>query len=282
MLKHTFIHIQGIGTVTEQRLWEMGLHDWDCLNNMPKLPLSLSRIAFLKKGISESNAYLRCGDASFFSDRMPANQSWRLFPDFRHATVYLDIETTGLDRDRDRITTIVLYDGQSIHTYVRGQNLDEFLSDIQRYKVIVTYNGKCFDIPFIERYFNTRLYQAQIDLRYILSSLGYQGGLKACEARMGLDRGELSGIDGFFAVLMWREYQKTGRREILETLLAYNTQDTINLEALMVAACNMKLRQTPFYDTLRSESPPSPKNPFQIDNATVARIKAGAGLGYHF
>jgi hypothetical protein len=78
---------------------------------------------------------------------------------------------------------------------------------------------------------------------------------------------------------MWRDFQKTGSRKTLETLLAYNTQDTINLEALMVAACNMKLRQTPFFGSLRSESPPSPENPFQIDNATVARIKAGAGFG---
>jgi uncharacterized protein YprB with RNaseH-like and TPR domain len=28
---------------------------------------------------------------------------------------------------------------------------DDFKSDITRYGLIVTYNGKCFDIPFIER-----------------------------------------------------------------------------------------------------------------------------------
>lgn len=276
MLRNTFIHIQGIGAVTEQKLWQAGILDWNCLKTTSALPLSAGRMSFLERGIAESARHLRRSDAAYFSRRLPANQSWRLFPEFQKTTAYLDIETTGLDRDSDQITTIVLYDGHSISAYVRGQNLDEFLSDIQPYKVIVTYNGKSFDIPFIERHFNTRFPHAQIDLRYVLASLGYRGGLKACETRLGMDRGELSGFDGFFAVLLWRDYQKTGDRKTLQTLLAYNAQDTINLEALMIAACNMKLRQTPFYGSLKSEIPLSPTNPFQIDIETVARVKASA------
>jgi uncharacterized protein YprB with RNaseH-like and TPR domain len=69
----------------------------------------------------------------------------------------LDIETTGLDRQYNSITTIALYDGHEIKTYVHGQNLDDFIEDIQQYKVIVSYNGKSFDIPFIENFFKIRL-----------------------------------------------------------------------------------------------------------------------------
>jgi uncharacterized protein YprB with RNaseH-like and TPR domain len=105
--------------------------------------------------------------------------------------------------------TIALYDGKSIFTYVQGQNLDEFTRDIQKYKVIVTYNGKCFDVPFIESYFRVKMPQAHIDLRYLLKSLGYTGGLKGCEKKAGIDRGEMEGIDGYFAVLLWDDYQKT-------------------------------------------------------------------------
>ena len=116
---------------------------------------------------------------------MPANQSWRLFPEFRDSTAYLDIETTGLDRQFNKITTIAIYDGHKIKAYVNGQNLDNFIEDIQQYKVIVTYNGKSFDIPFIETFFNISLNHAQIDLRYVLYSLGFRGGLKGVERQFG-------------------------------------------------------------------------------------------------
>ena len=90
---------------------------------------------------------------------------------------------------------------------------------------------------------------------------------------MGMDRGNLSDIDGFFAVLLWDEYQRTGDQKALDTLLAYNVQDTVSLENLIVTAYNMKLRQTPFYDTHLIEEPTLPGNPFRADLATVDRIK---------
>jgi len=34
--------------------------------------------------------------------------------------------------------------------YINGQNLNDFLDDIKKYKIIVTYNIKTFDVPFIE------------------------------------------------------------------------------------------------------------------------------------
>ena len=116
--------------------------------------------------------------------------------------VYLDIETTGLDRHYHSITTIALYDGHEIKTYVHGQNLEDFIDEIYKYKVIITYNGKSFDIPFIESFFIIRLNLAQIDLRYVLYSLGYRGGLKGVERQLGTDRGNLRDVDGFFAVLL--------------------------------------------------------------------------------
>ena len=273
MLTSSFIHIQGIGAITEQRIWETGFRDWDSFSEDITIPFPAGRKYFLEKGIEESRRHLANRNPAYFSKHLPSNQCWRLFPEFRESTVYLDIETTGLDRYFNDITTIALYDGQSIKTYVRGQNLEDFIEDIQKYKVIVSYNGKSFDIPFIEHHFNIQLDHAHIDLRYILHSLGFRGGLKGCEKQLGMDRGDLSDIDGFFAVLLWDEYQKTGDPKALETLLSYNIQDTINLENLMVTAYNLKLKDTPFYDThLIADSPP-PVNPYSTDLATVDRIK---------
>jgi len=273
MLQNTFIHIQSIGPITEQRLWESGLNDWDAFSDDISIPISTGRKYFLEKGIEKSRQHLEDNNPSYFSNLLPSNQSWRLFPEFRESTVYLDIETTGLDRYFNDITTIALYNGHEIKTYVQGQNLDDFIEDIYKYKVIVTYNGKSFDVPFIENYFNIRLDHAQIDLRYILHSLGYRGGLKGCERQLGMDRGDLSDIDGFFAVLLWDEYQRTGDQKALDTLLAYNIQDTLNLENLIVTVYNMKLKDTPFYKTHLIEDPVSPVNPCSADLETVDRIK---------
>jgi hypothetical protein len=94
-----------------------------------------------------------------------------------------------------------------------------------------------------------------------------------------MDRGDLSDVDGFFAVLLWNEYQKSGNKKALETLLAYNVQDTVNLESLMVTAYNMKLKTTPFYHSHMIPSPRIPVNPYTADLKTVDRIKYGSGFG---
>ena len=105
------------------------------------------------------------------------------------------------------------------------------------------------------------------------NSLGFKGGLKRCERQLGLDRGDLKDIDGFFAVLLWGEYQRTGDQKALDTLLAYNIQDTINLKNLLVTAHNMKLKETPFYESHVIEEPTLPGNPFSVDLGTVDKIK---------
>jgi uncharacterized protein YprB with RNaseH-like and TPR domain len=276
MLQNTFIHIQSIGAVTEQKLWESGIRDWDAFSEDPSIPLSGKRKYLLQKGIDESRRHLYRDNPVYFSKCLPANQSWRFFPEFRDSTAFLDIETTGLDRSFNQITTIALYDGHGIKTYVHGENLDDFIDEIYKYKVIVTYNGKSFDVPFIEGFFGIRLKHAHIDLRYILHNLGFRGGLKGCERELGTHRGDLSDIDGFFAVLLWEEYQRAGNRKALETLLAYNIQDTVTLESLMVTAYNLKLRQTPFYASHLIEEPSVPVNPFSADLTTVDRIKHGS------
>ena len=223
--------------------------------------------------LRESINQMASMNPNYFTELIPASHHWRFFPEFRNTTVYLDIETTGLSRYYETITTISLYDGQSIFYYVKDQNLDDFPVDIEQYSVIVTYNGKSFDIPFIERYFGIQLNQAHIDLRYILASLGYKGGLKSCETQLGFHRGDLTDIDGFFAVLLWNDYLKNRNEKALETLLAYNIQDVLTLEVLMVIAYNLKIKNTPFYQNSLPE-PVLPESPFRVDMETVERIRS--------
>ena len=240
MLTNTFHHIRGIGSTTERRLWDAGILSWeDLLDNQPVI-LSKKKREMLSVAIEESVQHLEARNPHYFGQRLPSNQCWRLFKDFRDRIAYLDIETTGLEGE---ITTIALYDGQSIKTYVQGRNLDRFKDDIYEYDVIVTYNGKCFDVPFIESDLRVKLNQVHIDLRYVLNSIGFSGGLKGCERKAGIDRNELSGLDGYHAPILWREFRDKKDEKALETLLAYNCQDTVNLEILMVMAHNLKLKE---------------------------------------
>jgi len=273
MLKNSFLHIPGIGIITEQRFWNSGIYTWkDFIQNCP-IRLSQLKMDTISICLEESHQQLESGNPNYFSQLLPTDQHWRFFPEFRDSTVYLDIETTGLNRYHDPITTISLYDGESIYYYINGHNLNDFPDDIYKYNVIVSYNGKTFDVPFIENYFGIRLDHAHIDLRYILGSLDHRGGLKSCETQLGIDRGDLKDIDGFFAVQLWYDYQRTGNQKALETLLAYNIQDVLTLEYLMVISYNLKIKDTPFYNNQLTE-PVLPEIPFEVDMETVERIKS--------
>ena len=273
MIRNTFCHIRGCGLSTERRLWSAGLHSWDNVSSAERLPVSGRRAERLRQEVAASVGHLAAGNPDYFYATMPAAEHWRLFREFGHSAAYFDIETTGLGAPGDHITTIALYDGHSIRHYVHGVNLDAFTADIAQYRLLVSYNGKTFDVPFVRQALGVPLDQAHIDLRYVLASLGFRGGLKQCERKLGLDRAELADVDGFFAVLLWQEYQRSRDPRALETLLAYNVTDVVNLAALMVRAYNLKLRDTPFAGSHVLPEPTLPPNPFRADVDTIARIR---------
>lgn len=286
MLIHTFCHLPGIGPKTERKLWRGGILSWDQypqpnwndgltnqLGHKNKNGWSAGgRELFFRELLDESARRLDAGDPLYFAKHLPSPEHWRIFSDFRQTTAYLDIETNGLMGPGGYITAITVYDGTEIKCFVHGQNLDDFPGEIEPYRVLVTYNGKCFDLPFIEKYFGIRLRKAHIDLRYILSGLGFRGGLKGCEKSFGIDRGDLDGVDGFFAVLLWEEYKRRRDEKALITLLAYNILDTVNLERLMVEAYNMKVRLTPFGEERTLTIPQQPALPYEPDHATVEKV----------
>jgi hypothetical protein len=272
MLKNTFRHIPGLGLKSESRLWASGVRSWDDFKEPFPEFLSLRKIELIRHYLHLSRKEL-ASNTAFFVDLLNANQHWRLFPHFRDKTVYLDIETTGLSDFQDHITTIALYDGTTIKTYVYGENLDDFVADLDKYDVLVTYNGKTFDLPFIERHFGVKIVKAHIDLRYVLRGLGLSGGLKSCEKQLGIDRGDLDGVDGLFAVHLWQEYLATGSRKLLETLLAYNIEDVVNLEILMVQAYNLSLEKTPFFESHKLAAPICPSLPYHPDRECIREMR---------
>jgi uncharacterized protein YprB with RNaseH-like and TPR domain len=271
VLRRTFCHVPGLGLKAEEKLWATGVTSWDTVEQAGAT-LGAQRRERVARHLEESQRQLAGNNAAFFAQTMPASEHWRLYPEFRESVAYVDIETTGLGGAGDHITTIALYDGRSIRHYVHGRNLAEFARDIRDYRLLVTYNGKCFDLPMLRTSFGLPLDQAHIDLRYVLASLGYKGGLKGCERQLGLDRGDLANVDGYFAVLLWREYRQRGNPEALETLLAYNIRDVVNLESLLVQAYNLKVARTPFGTSVALVPPPPPVEPFRAHAPTIQRL----------
>lgn len=265
ILKNTFIHLKGIGEQKEFALWQNGVLTHDDALNKNLLATRKSCLLNSKQAMLDRNWY------SFYEGMSPKDH-WRLFGELVGETAYIDIETTGLSSCTDVITTAIVHSHRSTHVFVNGINLDELPSFLSKFNLIVTYNGKCFDIPFIEKYFDTTITTPHIDLRYVLAGMGYKGGLKSCERQLRLPiRKGMEEIDGYTAVLLWNYFCRTKDQRSLETLLAYNYEDSVRLEWLMIEAYNEKVSGLPF-DSIKLHKSSLPPNPYTSHSAVLRKI----------
>ncbi len=251
MLEKTFIHAPGVGPTTERRLWASGIRTWsDFLDGHQDVRLTRTKRESLLDTVETSKKKLAKEDCGYFAQRLPRKEHWRMYRAFKDKTAFLDIETTGLGL-HDDITLIGLYDGKHMRTYTLGSDLEEFPARLQRYGLLVTFNGTCFDLPFIQsRFPDLVLDQAHIDLRFALRRLGLSGGLKSIEEQLGLERSESTkGLTGWDAVRLWREYQR-GKEESLDLLVEYNAEDVMNMETLLERA---------YPDLIKTTLSPGPK-----------------------
>lgn len=237
MLRQTFLHVPGVGYRTEERLWRSGFANWDDVGTAKAETLPRHLRASLETELGSSEAALRRGRYRYFRVRLPSREHWRAWPEFRGRVAFLDIETTGLDIGRDALTVVGLYDGSRKRSFIRGENLEDLPEALEDRQLLVTFNGLRFDVPFLRRAFpRMRLDQLHMDLMDPLHRLGYWGGLKRIERRLGIERSdETSGIGGFDAVRLWRAYE-AGDDDALDTLVAYNLEDVVNLEPLAAFA----------------------------------------------
>jgi uncharacterized protein YprB with RNaseH-like and TPR domain len=232
LLEHTFVHIQGIGSKTEQNLWRRGIHCWDDFINRREIVFSKKRDAFIEEELQASLENIK--NISYFQKRLSITEMWRLYGAFEARSVYLDIETSGGYDGMDDITLIGLYDGRGIKTFIQDRNFAEFEIAVADYGLVITFNGSSFDLPYIRRRFpGITLPTAHIDLRFLLRKLGLKGGLKSIEKQLAIAREPaVEGLNGLDAIWLWRDYQ-AGDQTALEKLIQYNTADIVNLEPLM-------------------------------------------------
>jgi uncharacterized protein YprB with RNaseH-like and TPR domain/predicted nuclease with RNAse H fold len=235
MLRQSFIHIPGVGHKTERRLWRQGIRSWQHVRRNAKgLGQGGPGVERIRQFISESEAQYRARNIPYFLKSLPPSETWRLYPDFRGEVVFLDIETTGLSTSYDEITVVGLYDLRQTQFFIRGQDLDGVPAALERYKIVVTFNGSLFDLPFLRAGFpGIKLPPAHIDLRFLLRRLGLTGGLKEIERQLGIGRSRsLEGVNGYEATILWNRYLR-GSRAALRLLLEYNQADILNLKTLL-------------------------------------------------
>jgi len=90
---------------------------------------------------------------------------------------------------------------------------------------LYTFNGHCFDLPVIRKRLGLDLREKydSIDLRYLCKKQGLAGGQKAIEKMLGIGR------DLPDALYLWHNYIEYGSIGSLNTLLAYNQEDVMNM-----------------------------------------------------
>jgi uncharacterized protein YprB with RNaseH-like and TPR domain/predicted nuclease with RNAse H fold/dephospho-CoA kinase len=235
MLLSTFQHLKGISAKKELELWHSGKICWEDFEKAQSKQLPLfdnsngsenSSLYLSKKALLEENV-------DFFAKSLSNNEYFRIALNFPDKTMFLDIETTGLSKYYDEITLIGWSFGEEYGVFINGGKEKTFLQAISRAKVIVTFNGSIFDLPFIrKKYPNLSIPLCHIDLRFLSRRVGLSGGQKTIEKTLGIKRPEnLSDIKGETAALLWFQY-RWGDPEALRQLISYNHADVEGMKII--------------------------------------------------
>ena len=252
MLTRTFIHIPGIGPKREREIWGDGILSWadmlkdrDLFDDGPP--------PAMEQAVTLSRQKLTAGDAQWFERGLGANEAWRMAADFDDGRIaYLDIETDGGEATQWRegedapggTTVCAVWDGIDAHVFLRNRDLDQLPQYLSKYKVLCTFNGKCFDLPYLEGRFGKDFFKgAHLDLRPICATVGLKGGLKKIEKQIGIERpADIRRYTGYDAVKLWGAYRR-GRKDAIEPLARYNLADAVNLQTVLRTGYNWAVAQ---------------------------------------
>lgn len=232
-LENSFIFLSGIGEKTEQRLWKNNVTHWD--DFVDNSVITGARYEKAYTVLEKAQKNLSVGNTTFFDEHMPSKTQWRLYNNFKDSACFFDIETTGLDKHRNKVTTVSFYRNGEAKTLIRGQDLtaENLQQELFDSSILVSFNGKMFDQPFLEHNFDVTIDKPHLDLMHLGKRIGLSGGLKSIEKQLGIDRDLEEEIDGKDAIRLWKRYEKQDDKAALEKLVHYNTLDVENLEPLM-------------------------------------------------
>jgi len=244
MLTSSFIFSKGMTGEMERAIWARGVTDWATLRRHPgeaAEAIGEGRTQRLLSAVNEAQEALEAGDRAWFASHWPEKETWRLWHGWCKAEeiALLDIETTGRTPGYDQITVIGLSDGSRERAFIADrplpgdESLDAFTEVIKKHRLLVTFNGIGFDVPFIEKHFRTQNFHfdmPHIDLLFCGRAIGLTGGLKDMERQIGIERDEeIAGMRGNEAITLWGAW-KSGDRAAYQKLVSYCKADCTNLQ----------------------------------------------------
>ena len=235
MIQKSFIFLDGIKDKTEQNIWEQGINSWDSFLESNRVKgIGKLRKGYYDRQLKRAKSELFKLNSEHFL-KLPQAEMWRLYGFFKDECIFLDIETSGVNKDDD-ITVIGLFDGIDTKTMIKGINMDHYglKRELMKYKLIVTFNGSTFDVPFIKkRYPNLLPNIPNFDLRVACNRVGLNGGLKEIERKMGIRRNKvIEKMYGGDVLLLWKMYRASGDDYYLRLLVEYNEDDVFNLKKI--------------------------------------------------
>ena len=250
MIKNSFIFLERVGKKLEQNIWKNGIYDWDSFLKIRKIKgLSKSRKMYYDRKVIDAKKALYNIDSSYFNDLLPQSEIWRIYEFFKEDAVFLDLETTGLNKNNNDITVFGLYDGINTKIMIDGINLDYNLlkKELKKYKLIVTFNGASFDLPFVEKIYPDLIPKIpHFDVKVLANKLGLKGGLKNIEKTLGIKRTNIiEKFHGGDALTLWKMYRATNDDYYLNLLVEYNEYDLINLK-IVAEYCFKKMKEKIF------------------------------------
>ncbi len=234
MIREALLHLPGIGPKRCDQLREAGIATWlDLLDRPDALRFPPARWAAVENAILRCEEAVQRRDLPFLAQTFVARDQWRLLGTYYEDAAFFDIETSGLGID-SHVTVIACWFRDRLHTFVHGENLDDFLHLLDDIDLLVSFNGASFDVPVIERAFHIpRIPCAHIDLRWLSHHQELRGGLKQIEYRLGIHRPrDLVGVDGAEAVWLWDDWRRMRDPRALERLVRYCGADVLSLRRL--------------------------------------------------
>lgn len=266
MLEHSFLHLPGIGETTEKKLWNQGVRHWDDLSEVVFDVFGAKKAQAVQAALEESRVALESLELKYFEERMKNAHVWRLLPLCREGVAFLDIESTGLGfPPAAHSTSIAVSMGGELFVEHEPERKRELLLKLEdECKLIVTFNGLCFDLPFLRQEFGLPLAMPHMDLRPWFRRLGVTGGLKKLQlAFPEVPQRASMDIDGYDAVKLWRMHLR-GLPNALDTLMSYNAEDTIVLEPLAYLAWDKEREAHPHLPLPELACPQLPAIPMKV------------------
>ncbi|MGQ3683962.1 MAG: ribonuclease H-like domain-containing protein [Candidatus Loosdrechtia sp.] len=228
MLSCTFLHLKGISPKKEEAIWRSGIASWDDFeSSQPKqFPLFKSMGEQMGSLLCASKKALEKEDVCFFSRFLPNREHYRIALAFPEKTLFLDIETTGLSKYYNTITVVGWSLCNEYGVFIKGNSDKALRSSILKAKIIITFNGSLFDLPFLRKEFpDLPVPLCHIDLRFFAKRAGLSGGQKEIEKLLEIKRPKnISHVEGKTAVFLWNKYC-CGDISALKQLIAYNHAD---------------------------------------------------------